>query len=166
MLSVVCFQHRLYKSQCSCLYKWQGCRLIYWSETLVSLQVGMSSISAGSWWFLNLCVDLREWIPKHVRWVFILCSQLTSHSFQMSHLTQSQVARIHFATGCGRECPGLQSSWISRLLFRACRQSTSSWEFFGQGGLLPWCIVSELCEFVRIPEYWTEAIPEIIQIYH
>lgn len=75
-------------------------------------------------WFLTSCVNLREWIPKHMRWVFILCSQLTSHSFQMSHLTQSGVARIHF--GSGRECTDLQSRWISHLLFWVYRQSTFS----------------------------------------
>lgn len=60
-------------------------------------------------------VDLREWIPKNLGWVFHIA--LTADLTQFSNALSPIVTRIDSGTGRGRDCPGLPSSWISHLLF-------------------------------------------------
>lgn len=112
-------------------------------------------------WFLTSCVNLREWIPKQMHWVFILCSQLTSHSFQMSHVS---VSRKNSLCNWLRQTMSSPTEQLDLPCSIPSVQTVRSPEFFCQGGPFSCCVVSE--QFLRIPEsvgkYWTEAIPEFI----
>lgn len=81
----------LYKSQCCSLEGWQGCRLICSSKSFVSLQGSAPSISLlTSGTSSSRRVSTSEnGFQSTCAGFLILCSRLTSHGFQMPHVSHS-----------------------------------------------------------------------------
>lgn len=115
-------------------------------------------------------VNLREWIPKHLRWVFhiVLTADLTQFS-NATCLTQSQESQELTLELAEAEIVQIYGAAGSPISFSECTDGPHSSErFFGQGGPVSCCVACE--HFVRIPESfgwmcWTEAIPEIVHIH-
>lgn len=165
-----CYLTWLYKSQCCSLEGWQGCRLICSSKAFVSLQGRKRSFHLCRLW--NRSSPLSPASSRRVccAGFFILCSRLTSHSFQMPHVSHSHKSHRDWLWNWLRQRWSRSTEQLDLPSpFSECTDHPHSSErFFGQGGPVSCGVACE--HFVRMPEsfgwmYWTEAIPEIVHIH-